>query len=49
MTARFLPQTRDHHRGGAPRLDFGFYRVDGSMCRVHPGKKNKDDAKLICQ
>ena len=45
--ARFLPQTRDHNRGGAPRLDFCFYRVDGSMCQVHPGKKPKDDAKLI--
>ena len=47
--ARFLPQTRDHNRGGAPRLDFCFYRVDGSMCRVHPAKKPKDDAKLIFQ
>ena len=31
--ACFLPQTRDHNRGGAPRLDFCFYRMDGSMCR----------------
>ena len=45
--ARFLPNTRDPNRGGAPRLDFCFYRTDGTMCRVHPGTKPKYDAKLI--
>ena len=48
--ARFLPPemaSRDLNRGGAPRCDFCFYRVDGSMCRVHPGKRTKDDAQLI--
>ena len=45
--ASFMPQTRDHNRGGAPRLDFCFYRTDGSRCRVHPGAKAKSDAQLI--
>ena len=47
--ARFVQGTRDANRGGAPRLDFCFYRVDGSMCRVHPGNKPKNDAQLIIQ
>ena len=33
--------------GGIPRLDFFFYRTDGSACRVHPGNKRSCDAKLI--
>ena len=41
--------TRDHNRGGAPRLDFWFYRTDGTLCRVHPGNKPKHDAQLIFQ
>ena len=45
--AVFCPDTNDANRGGAPRLDFCFYRTDGIVCRVHPGKRRKDDAKLI--
>ena len=48
--ARFLPPEiapRDPNRGGAPRCDFCFIRADGSVCRVHPGSKPKEDARLI--
>ena len=45
--ALWRPGTNDRNRGGAPRLDFHFYRVDGTVCRVHPGNKPKNDAKLI--
>ena len=44
--AVFLPGTNDPNRGGAPRLDLCFYRTDGTVCRVHPGMKPKQDAKL---
>ena len=44
--AVFLPGTNDPNRAGAPRLDFCFYRTDGTFCRVHPGKRPKDDAQL---
>ena len=46
-SAVFVTGTRDHNRGGCPRLDFFFYRTDGTVCRVHPGYKPKGDAKLI--
>ena len=42
-----VQDTRDANRGGAPRLDFFFFRSDGSYCRVHPGNKSKQDAQLI--
>ena len=45
--AVFFPDTNDANRGGAPRLDFCFYRTDGSICRVHPGSKPKRDADLL--
>ena len=45
--ARFEADTTDANRGGAPRLDFCFIRVDGTVCRVHPGSKRSQDAKLI--
>ena len=45
--ARFRGGTTDANRGGAPRLDFCFIRVDGTVCRVHPGRKRSQDAKLI--
>ena len=45
--AVFLPGTSDKNRGGAPRLDFCFYRTDGTVCRVHPGRRPKEDAKLV--
>ena len=48
--ARFLPPemaSRDLNRGGAPRCDFCFIRRDGSVCRLHPGKTRKEDARLI--
>ena len=44
--AVFFPGTNDPNRGGAPRLDFCFYRTDGTVCRVHPGKRPKEDAAL---
>ena len=44
--ARFRAGTNDANRGGAPRLDFCFVRVDGTVCRVHPGKKRSQDAQL---
>ena len=44
--AVFLPGTNDPNRGGAPRLDFCFYRTDGTFCRVHPGRRPKEDAQL---
>ena len=48
--AMWKPGSRpDSNRGGAPRLDFYFYRTDGTVCRVHPGKKPKDDAKLVTE
>jgi hypothetical protein len=46
-SAVFVTGTRDHNRGGCPRLDFFFYRTDGTVCRVHPGYKRKTDAKLF--
>ena len=45
--AHFVEGTRDCNRGGAPRLDFFFYRTDQTVCRVHPGRRPKDDAELI--
>ena len=45
--ARFRAGTTDANRGGAPRLDFCFIRVDGTVCRVHPGHRRSQDAKLI--
>jgi hypothetical protein len=45
--AVFFTGTNDSNRGGAPRLDFCFYRTDGTFCRVHPGTRPKEDADLI--
>ena len=45
--ARFREDTTDANRGGAPRLDFCFIRVDGTVCRVHPGRRRSEDAQLI--
>ena len=45
--AHFVDGARDCNRGGAPRLDFFFYRTDQTVCRVHPGTRPKNDAKLI--
>ena len=47
--AHFVDGSRDCNRGGAPRLDFFFYRTDGTVCRVHPGRRPLDDAQLIFQ
>ena len=44
--AVFVPGANDPNRGGAPRLDFCFYRTDGTVCRVHPGKRTNLDAQL---
>ena len=38
-TAEFIADTRDPNRQGQPRLDFVFYRADGSYCRLHPGTR----------
>ena len=40
----FMPDTSDANRGGAQRMDFCFYRSDGTVCRLHPGKKRNNDA-----
>ena len=45
--AHFDIETRDRNRGGAPRLDFFFYRIDDTVCLVHPGRRPRDDAQLI--
>ena len=45
--AEFMDSTRDSNRGGQNRLDFVFYRTDGTYCRLHPGKNSRDDAKPI--
>ena len=39
--------TNTRYRLRAPRLDFHFYRVDGTVCRVHPGARAKEDAQLV--
>jgi hypothetical protein len=38
---------KDANRGGRPRTDFIFYRVDGSAYRVHPGTQPKNDAAPV--
>ena len=45
--AQFLSDQRDANRGGAPRCDFFFYRTDGTACRVHPGRRPKDGARIL--
>jgi hypothetical protein len=42
-----LQDVKDPNRGGRPRIDFIFYRVDGSAYRVHPGTKPKNDAAPV--
>ena len=42
-----LKDVKDPNRGGRPRTDFIFYRVDGSAYRVHPGTKQKNDAAPV--
>ena len=44
--AVFVPNTNDLNRGGAQRLNFCFYRTDGTVCLVHPGSKRSQDAQL---
>ena len=46
-TAEFIADTRDPNRQGQPRLDFVFYRADGSYCRLHPGGRPSGDAKPV--
>ena len=45
--AEYIPQTRDSNRGYQERLDFVIYRTDATRCRLHPGKRPSQDAKLI--
>ena len=42
--AEFDEKKVDHNRGGAPRLEFCFYRSDSTCCRLHPGRTRKHDA-----
>ena len=42
-----LKDVKDPNRGGRPRTDFIFYRVDGSAYRIHPGTKRKNDAAPV--
>ena len=44
--AVFVPNTNDDNRGGAQRLNFCFYRTDGTVCILHPGRKRSSDAKI---
>ena len=44
--AEFI-DVRDPNRGGQARLDFVFYRADGSYCRLHPGITKSHDAKPV--
>ena len=39
--------TSDTTRGGMPRIDFVFYRADGTYCRLHPGTKKQNDAAPV--
>ena len=41
-----IRNTSDPNRGNAERVDYVFYRVDNTFCRVHPGTKHKNDAQL---
>merc|ERR1712185_824493 len=41
-----IRNTKDPNRGNAERVDYVFYRVDNTFCRVHPGTKRKNDAQL---
>ncbi len=43
--SEFIVNTSDANRGGQMRLDFVFYRSDGTFCRLHPGTKKSNDAK----
>ena len=45
--AEFMDGTSDGNRGGQLRLDFVFYRTDGTICRLHPGTNSRGDAKPI--
>ena len=45
--AEYIPDTLDANRGYQKRLDFVIYRTDGTSCRLHPGTKRRNDAKLI--
>ena len=45
--AEYIPGTRDSNRGYQERLDFVIYRTDATRCRLHPGKRPGQDAKLI--
>ena len=45
--AEFITTTQDPNRYGQPRLDFVFYRADGSYCRLHPGSRRQGDAKPV--
>ena len=39
-----LPNVRDPNRGGRPRTDFIFTRVDGCAYRIHPGARPANDS-----
>ena len=44
-----LPNVRDPNRGGRPRTDFIFTRIDGSSYRNHPGARpNNDSIPVYC-
>ena len=40
-TAEYISETRDPNRRYQKRLDFVIYRADGTICRLHPGTKQK--------
>jgi hypothetical protein len=47
-TAEFIEgRPSDPNRSGQQRLDFVFYRSDGTYCRLHPGSKKRNDAQPL--
>ena len=41
-----IHNTRDPNRQNNARVDYVFYRADNTFCRVHPGTRRQNDAKL---
>ena len=46
FVAEPIAGTRDANRRGHPRIDFVVQRVDGSVSRLHPGRRPQEDAAV---
>ena len=46
-TVEAIEGTADPNRRGQPRIHFIIYRRDGTCCRIHPGTRKGNDAKLL--